>query len=61
MIYYAFVLMKMTEHKHGFGVVAAHWQLAMPRWMTTSVTPLFSLGLFLDVSSKGRILEEGSH
>ena len=26
------------------------WQ--MPRWMTTSVTPLFPLAFFLDVSLK---------
>ena len=48
----------MTEHMHGFGVVAARWQLANAEvdddQMTTSVTPLFfSLELsFLDVSLK---------
>ena len=28
MIYCTFVFLKMTDHMHGFGVVAARWQLA---------------------------------
>ena len=42
----------MWEIQHGFGWVATRWQLTMPRWMTTGVTPLSSLAFFLDVSLK---------